>query len=159
MVPPALKECTLMRSMSIPFLCSSICFTASLTPACICMEVTVCHVPLSSMKSEMMLSSEPPLLKMWCTWCARAVTGPCFSLMTVSWVIVHPFDHFFWFVIFNVHWSAVMRMFRGEDLGSIFHFLKKPVLLTENCTVCVTQTICPLLVTNLGAVYSPTLSR
>ena len=148
-----------MRSMSMPFLCRSKSLTAFRTPILICVGVIVCHLPSSSMKSEMRLSSFPPLFMMWFTRRAKAVTGPCVSLRTVSCVIVSPILPFFWLVILRVHWSAVRRMSRDECLERIFPFLKKPILATVNCTVRVARTVRPFLVMNLGAVYSPTRRR
>ena len=62
-------------------------------------------------------------------------------------------------MIFNVHASAVRRFLRVLALGRIFPFLKKPMLLTENCTVLVALFVCPSFVQYFGFVYSPTLSR
>jgi hypothetical protein len=157
--PPALRECTPMRSTSMPFLCSSSCLTACLRPTLMCVGVIVCQVPFSSMNSEIRLLSLPPLDRIWCTCHANAVTGPCVSFSTVSCIMVSPIRPFFWLVILRVHWSAVSSVSKDECRDSILLFLKFPMLPTVNCTVRVAQTVRPFLVMNLGAVYSHTLRR
>ena len=59
----------------------------------------------------------------------------------------------------SVHESAVRSSSSVLLLGSILLFLKKPMLLTANCTVLVALVVLPFFVQSFGFVYSPTLSK
>ena len=95
---------------------------------------------------------------MWFTLCAAAFTGQKF-VFVACWCIVCPMWPFFWFVIFNVHESAVSSVLRLLFLGSMLLSLKNPILFTVNWTVLVALFVSPFFLQYFGFVYSPTLRR
>ena len=155
MAPPARRECTPMRSGSIPFSCRLSSVTQCLSPVRMFDGVMFLHSPSSVQKSEMRLLSVPPLWMMWCIRRAVAFTGQCRWCAAHSCVIVSPILPFFWFEIFSVHWSAVQSSVRDAVYRvSCLPSLKNPTSQTLNCLVRVA-----FVALLRGRVYSPTLNR
>ena len=95
MAPPARREWAPTRSASMPLLWSLRALTACRRPSIMCLLVICVHVLVClSQTSHMRFAVEPQLLMMWCTLCARALTGQL-SFVIAWWWMVCPIRPFF----------------------------------------------------------------
>ena len=89
--------------------------------------VTSVHEPLWY-TSQRRLFSVPPLLRIWCTLCARYSAAPMVSMD--YWCNVCPIGPFFWLETFSVAKYASKSLSRDSFLERILLFFKKAHVLT-----------------------------
>ena len=154
--PPDQIKCSPIMSGSIPFYWSFRNLDYVLAEQTISSLVTAFCDPLQHI-SQRILSSVPPLIRMWSNLCVRDVTGP---LVPVDyWYNAFSMHPFFWLELFSVAESASSSFSIDSCLRRIFPLFQRPTSQTMNGWVLVAQKNFPFIFTFRGFVYSPLCSK